>query len=611
MFGIAGSVQFDGCRIAPTAFVEAMTGALDVADPGGGALETFGHAVLACRRSSMNTLADDGAPFAVHLSQGPVAIAWAGKLHNARQLRDELRAHNHRFRTSLEAEVVLRGHLQWAADLHARLDGTYAFAIWDEPRQQLTLVRDRLGVQPLFYQQIQDGLLFASAARAILAHPASMRIIDVDGIRAALAFTLSIPTLPWAGMGEVEPGTAVVVTKSRIATRAYWRLATKPHHDDAAETLARVGMLLEERVDRDLSTHPRPVVLCSGGLDSSLIAALACRSNPGLTLETCDVDFNQQAQYFVADAERSAPDSPYVKEVVAWFGTNHRTVELGPADVLDPALRSRAVHAYDLPPGWGDRDRSMYLLYRAVREWSTCALSGEAADEAFGGYATFHDESVQRTHGIPWIVSGYETYGPAPGALQPGLEAELDLHGYLRDEYARRLLEVEYSPSEDAYERRMRVISYFYLTRALRVVLNRAGRLSSAVGLELRTPFAEARLLEYAYNIPWSLKKFDGREKSLLRAFARELLPTSVINRVKTAYPSIRHPAYVAGLQRQASELGLDSGHAAFNIVNRQWLANVAERDTLAISERERNTLEWVLNLATWLQLYRPSLRLP
>jgi asparagine synthase (glutamine-hydrolysing) len=209
------------------------------------------------------------------------------------------------------------------------------------------------------------------------------------------------------------------------------------------------------------------------------------------------------------------------------------------------------------------------------------------------------------------VVSGYKTYGPAPGALSHGLEVALDLRGHLREEYARGAAEVEYPESAGTDERRLRLVSYLYLTRALRVILTRTGRLSSAAGLQLRTPFADARLIDYAYNIPWSIKNFDRREKSVLRASARELLPASIIYRQKTAYPSIRHPSYSVVLQQQAAQLAADTGHPVFAIVKREWLRNIAHRETAVLAPRERNMIEWILNLATWLLLYRPTLRLP
>ncbi|GAA3446536.1 asparagine synthetase B family protein [Planomonospora venezuelensis] len=479
----------------------------------------------------------------------------------------------------------------------ASFDGDTS-AVWDPRGQTLRLTCDRLGSNPLYYHLTGDGVLFASRPEAILAHVDP--VLDLDGLRKALAFTLSVPGVPWSGISGVAPGTTTTVTPSGVRTETYWRLTAREHTDDLATTVANIRDLLTDAV----RSRPVRAALLSGGLDSSLLTALA-----GTRLHTYDVDFTGYEDHFTADDERAAPDAPYAAEAAAHLGTLHRTVGLTPAALADPDLRRTVVRAYGIPPGWGDRDRSAYLLYRSVREDFPGALSGEAADELFGGYAVFFDPVIHRARTFPWVATGYTTYGPVSEALRP--ELRLDLPGHLAGEYARSVSEVECLDGEDEGERRMRTVAHLYLTRALPVLLTRKDRLSRAAGLDVRLPFADHRLVEYVYNVPWSMKTFDGREKSLLRAAARGLLPPSVLGRLKTAFPSIRHPAYSAALARQAAELAAEAGHAVFAIADRSWLGAVGRRDARSMPARTRNTLEWILNLAAWLELYRPTLRLP
>lgn len=482
----------------------------------------------------------------------------------------------------------LSGHIRFSAPggpLTQRDGDTHA--TWDPERRTLNLVRDRLGTHPLYYFPTADGVLFSATLDRLLEHRTP--VLDRAGLLRALAFTLSVPGVPWAGMQEVAPGTVVTITPERTTTRVYWRPRARPHPHDLAETVAVIRNMLAARA--------RGAALLSGGLDSSLLAALA---GPGL--RTYDLDFADHAAHFTADNERAAPDTPYATMVAAHLGTSHRTITLDPVSLADPALRRTVVKAYGTPPGWGDRDRSAYLLYHAIREHDHTVLSGEAADELFGGYATFFDPAIHQAATFPWVATGYAVYGPAPGALRP--ELGLDLPAHLAGEYARAVREVEHLEGEP--DARMRTVAYLYLTRALPVILTRKAAVSRAAGLGVGTPFADHRLAEYVLNIPWSMKTFDGREKSLLRAAARDLLPAPVLRRVKSAYPTTRHPAYLAALAEQAADLAATPGHPVFEIVSDRWLASYARRTG---APRVRNTLEWILNLAACLDLYRPTLR--
>jgi asparagine synthase (glutamine-hydrolysing) len=268
------------------------------------------------------------------------------------------------------------------------------------------------------------------------------------------------------------------------------------------------------------------------------------------------------------------------------------------------------ITARDLPTGMGDMDMSLYLLCRAIRERSTVALSGESADEIFGGYRQFHDPRVQRAHAFPWIALDEMRFDVSDTILNPVIGEKLDVEGYRRDRYESAIGEVDHLPAEDDLERAMRVSSYLHLTRFLRYLLDRKDRLSMAVGLEVRVPFCDHRLVEYVYNTPWALKTYDGREKSLLRGAARDLLPDSVITRVKSPYPSTQAWHYVLDLQMQGRELLGQPGHPVFGLLDRAWLGAATASDPRTIRVADRQGLEWALNLAMWLDVYRPRLEL-
>ena len=612
MCGIVGWVSFAHDLTSERAGLETMIETMRFRGPDAKGAWIDRHVALGHRRLAVIDLPGGVQPMSVPLAAGSLSLTYSGEVYNFSELRQELQQKGQRFTTSSDTEVVLRGYLEWGESVADRLNGMYAFAIWDSRTEKLVMVRDRLGVKPLYYCPTPDGVLFGSEPKAVLANPLARRIVNLDGLRKLVAYNLTLPNCVWRDLREVPPGSLITVDRSGIRERTYWRLTTREHVDDERKTVAHVRELLEDIVRMQLVADVPCGVLLSGGIDSSAITVLAARSRAaqGEKLRTFAVDFVGRSEAFRPDDERADVDAPYVRTVVAHVGSEHADIVLNHSSVADPDVRRAVVGAYDVPPGSGDRDRSMYLLFRAIRESSTVALSGESADELFGGYSWFHDPAVQQTDMFPWITACLDTYGVAPGALVAELEHVLDVTGYFRQEYAAAAREVEHLDGADAHERRMRVVSYLHLTRLLRVLLDRKDRLSMAVGLEIRVPYCDHRLVEYVYNAPWSLKSFDGREKSLLRAAMHDLVPAPVLERIKTAYPSIQDCRHVAALQQQARDLASEAAHPVFELVSRPWLTEAAGVDPISMMPRTRNSLEWILNMATWLDVCRPELDL-
>jgi asparagine synthase (glutamine-hydrolysing) len=410
----------------------------------------------------------------------------------------------------------------------------------------------------------------------------------------------------------VEPGTVVTAGRMGLRTTRYWSLETRPHPDDRDATVARVRELLEDIVARQLIADVPRCTLLSGGLDSSAMTAIAARqlARSGERVRSFSVDFVGQTENFVPDDVRGTPDAPYVRDVAEHSGTDHRDIVLNSDDLADPDVRAAVIRARDIPAGMGDMDASLYLLFRAIRRESTVALSGESADEVFGGYQQFFDPKAINSGNFPWLASAAQMRGDSGDVLAPGLSGALDLPGYTRDAYASSVAGIERLDGESDFEWTMRKVSYLHLTRFVRILLDRKDRMSMAVGLEVRVPFCDHRLVEYVYNAPWSLKSFDGREKSLLRAAARDVLPDSVARRVKAPYPSTQDPAYAVRLRETAREYLSSPGHPVFALVNRDWLTR-AVSPSAEVPNAVRHGLERALDLALWLDMYQPVLKLP
>jgi asparagine synthase (glutamine-hydrolysing) len=351
-------------------------------------------------------------------------------------------------------------------------------------------------------------------------------------------------------------------------------------------------------------------VLLSGGLDSSTITALAAAklAAVGEQVRTFAVDFVGQTEHFKPDQLRPTPDTPYVHDVAEHVGSDHTDIVLDYETLADPAVRLATLTARDTPLGLGDMDTSLYLLCKAIRERSTVALSGESADEIFGGYRQFHDPVAQRAHTFPWLVPSAQIRGTVESVLRQEVRSALDLDAYRSERYEHAIAEIDHLDYEGDLEYRMRTSSYLHLTRFVRILLDRKDRMSMAVGLEVRVPFCDHRLVEYVYNTPWSMKTYDGREKSLLRGAAHDLLPESVAQRVKSPYPSTQDTQYVTAIQAQAKDLTARPDHDVFSLVDRKWVSDAARQDPATITATPRHGLELALDLAAWIDRYRPRI---
>ncbi|MEV0071378.1 MULTISPECIES: asparagine synthase (glutamine-hydrolyzing) [unclassified Amycolatopsis] len=610
MCGITGWVDYGRDLAAERETVAAMTATMACRGPDASGMWFDRHVAFGHRRLAIIDLELGTQPMTAEAG-GTVALTYSGEVYNFAELRAELQARGHRFTTNSDTEVVLRGYLEWGTGLAERLNGMYAFGIWDPREERLVLIRDRMGIKPLYYSPHGDGLLFGSEPKAILAHPEIRPVVETDGLRELLSFTKNPGQAVWAGMREVEPGTVVTLDRTGLKVRRYWQLQPAEHTDDIGVTVQHVRELLDDIVRRQLVADVPRCVLLSGGLDSSVITALAARqlADQDERVRSFAVDFVGQEDNFVPDALRSTPDAPYVRDVHEHVGSMHQDIVLDSAELADPAVRRAVVRARDLPTGLGDMDGSLYLLFRAIRERSTVALSGESADEVFGGYAWFHDPKVQQADTFPWLARRLQSGERGVSRIfAESVRSSLDLATHLRDSYSAAVAEAGTRPGETEHERRMRVIGYLHLTRFVRILLDRKDRLSMATGLEVRVPFCDHRLVEYVYNTPWTTKTFDGREKSLLRAAARDVLPVSVAERVKSPYPSTQDPKYLEALRDQVGDLLAAPAHPVFDLFDRGLLVGLlAREDTVPFL---RPLVERVLNFATWFDLYSPELRI-
>ncbi|MET9535514.1 MULTISPECIES: asparagine synthase (glutamine-hydrolyzing) [unclassified Streptomyces] len=608
MCGITGWVSYRRDLTAHRETVEAMTETMSCRGPDARGAWLTPRAALGHRRLAVIDLPGGAQPMEARTENGTVAMVYSGEAYNYTELRAELRRLGHRFETDSDTEVVLRGYLEWGEEVAGKLNGMYAFAIWDPRTEKLVMIRDRMGIKPFYFYETDDGVLFGSEPKAILANPLAPAVVGPDGLREIFSFAKTPGFAIWEGMRELKPGHVAVLDRNGLREHAYWQLEATEHTDSQQDTVTHVRELLEDIIARQLVADVPRCSLLSGGLDSSAMTALAAKQlgEQGETVRSFAVDFPDQAKNFRAMDISPTQDTPFVHAVKEHIDCHHSDIMLDGAALSDPAVRRAAVGARDLPIGLGDRDNSLYLLFAAVREQSTVALSGESADEVFGGYPWFHDERRQ-AQTFPWLA------GDSPidltGALSDDLAGTLELDSYLHDSYSSALAQAPVKEGESGLEKRMREVCYLHLSRMVQSLLDRKDRMSMAVGLEVRVPFCDHRLVQYVFNTPWSMKTFDGREKSILREATRDLLPDSVVQRKKSGYPGSFDPNYVTAIQSQTSDL-LTSGHPALDLCHHGRLQEAVGADGATITTRQRSHLERALDLATWFDLHKPVIRL-
>ncbi|MDR3593056.1 MAG: asparagine synthase (glutamine-hydrolyzing) [Negativicutes bacterium] len=547
MCGITGWVDWEKDVAREPEVLQAMVGTLAVRGPDDSGLYFSRHAAIGHRRLSVVDLEGGKQPMLRSRGDSIYVITYNGELYNTPELRRELMARGYLFSSTSDTEVLLQSYIEWGTDCVERLNGIFAFAIWDEAGQQLFLARDRLGVKPLFYAERTGGFIFGSELKAVLAHPAVPAEVTAEGL--AEIFMIGPARTPgngvFRGIFELKPGWCAVFDRGGLTRRQYWRLESKPHEQDFAATVAMVRELFQDAVTRQLVSDVPLCTLLSGGLDSSAITAVAATAyaREGRRLDTYSVEYVDNDKYFQEHSFQPNRDAPWVEKVARHFDTCHHEILLDTPELA--GVLAAAARARDLP-GMADVDTSLFLFSREIKKGATVGLSGECADEVFGGYPWFYRRDMIDAATFPW--------SPKPEIRLPWLCPELRgnpvLQEYPRWRYAEALAEVSRLPGEECEAARMREIFHLSLFRWMPTLLDRKDRMSMAFGLELRVPYCDHRLVEYVWNVPWEMKNYQNREKGLLRHALQGMLPDDVLWRRKSPYPKTHNPSFLAAVQK-------------------------------------------------------------
>jgi asparagine synthase (glutamine-hydrolysing)/putative beta-lactam synthetase len=552
MSGVVGWVDFARDLRTQVGVLRAMTETMRNRGPDGTAHWASQSAALGHARLAVRNVEGGGQPSLMETGGAVAVVSYVGEIYNLGELKRELDAHGVRFKSGSDVEILLHSFLFWGDPFVERLDGMFAIAIWDGRARRLLLARDHFGLKPLYYFEDPDGLLFASEPKGIMANRLFEARLDIAALPILLQPRLTLPgETPLHGLREVPPAHVVSYSQSGLSLRRYWKLTSAPHTESFEDTSRHVRSLLEDAVGRQLVADVPRGAMLSGGVDSTSVAALALKSlrsqNPDDTLDTFCVRFDSDPKHFVPTELRPEIDAPYAAKAGAFFGSRHHTLVAATRDLFDVVPATR--RARDLP-GWGQFDASMYLLFREMRGHCRVALTGEAADEIFGGYPYFFKPDVLRREDFPWLGDGPKL----SDYVSPDVKRQLDPREDERSRYLRLISDVPRLEGEDAENARMREVFYLGMAGPLAVILDRKDRMSMALGLEVRVPFCDKKLVEYVWNVPWTMKS-KGGVKGLLKAAMADLLPLDTLNRKKSAYPHVQNPEYDQALVDEAMRL--------------------------------------------------------
>lgn len=485
--------------------------------------------LLGHRRLSIIDLKNGSQPY----TYKGYTIVYNGEIYNAEDLKNKLKE-KYTFETTCDTEVLLKGYIEYKEKILNLIEGIYAFAIYKDDK--LFLARDRVGVKPLFYTKIKDNFLFASEIKSLLKNKLVKPIINKESLQEILS--LSPSRIPGSGVfkniKELRPGHYMIYENDKITIKRYWNIKEKINKDNYETATKKIEKYLTESIKRQMVSDVDIACLLSGGLDSSIITAIVAK-NRDKTLDTYSIDYEDNDKYFQKTKFTVSQDNDYIKLMSETFKTNHY-YKVITQHKLAKYLKESVI-ARDLP-GMADIDSSLLWFSKQIKKKHKVILSGECADEIFGGYPWFYREEVRNREYFPWLDSiDYRNK-----LLKKELQEKLKLKEFMKTQYDNILKEVPITKNKA--EQIYKNLFYLNMTYFMPTLLERKDRMTMRGSIEARVPFADTKLIEYLWNLPWEYKFHNNTEKGILRDAYKDLLPKEIVTRKKNPYPKTHNPKY-------------------------------------------------------------------
>lgn len=573
MCGITGFVNFKKNIREENKILKDMTDTLKDRGPNREGIYTSNNIMFGHRRLIVVDPEGGSQPMKRSVNGKEYVLVYNGELYNTEDLRKELINDGYIFEGYSDTEVLLLSYIRWGIDAISKFNGIFAFAIYDEDKRRVVLARDAMGVKPLFFSYKNDTFIFGSEIKALLKHPYVEPIVDKDGLTElfALGPALIPGTTLYKGIEEVKPAEYLIVDENGIKKDMYWSLKAEEFNESEEEAVEHVRELLVDAIKRQLVGDVPICTFLSGGLDSSAISAIAAEEfrKKNKVLTTYSIDYEDNEKYFKSSLFQPTSDQYYAEMMAKYIGSDHRTVVLNHKDLV--TALDNAVIGRDLP-GMADVDSSLYLFCKEVKKDFVVSLSGECADELFGGYPWFTNEDMINVNTFPWS----RFIGDRKAILSPELK-NLKIEELAQTAYNDTLKEVPHLDGESKLEYRMRELFYLNLRWFMVNLLNRKDRMSMANSLEVRVPFADYKIVEYAFNIPSNIKLLNGREKGLLRKALEGILPEEIIYRKKSPYPKTHNPIYTDLVCNIMGDILKDKSSPILDIIDKNKVKEIVE----------------------------------
>lgn len=562
MCGIAGEINLkDG--ITKEDYHIGMLNSLSRRGPDGNGLFEDKHAILLHSRLAVIDVENGQQPMTAKYNGTNYTICYNGELYNTVELKTKLKSSGITFETKTDTEVVLKSYILWGESALKMFNGIFAFAIFCPEKNELFVARDKMGVKPFFYAERNGSFIFASELKALLLHPEIKPEINFEGISELLF--LGPGRTPGSGVFnnvfELKPGFYGKFTSKGFKQTEYFHLIDTKNEESTEKIIENVRFLVTDSIEKQLVSDVPLGTFLSGGLDSSIISAVAANrfKKDGKRLKTFSLTYKDNDKHFKSNRFQPNSDEEFIKIMVAYLDSDHTNVVVDTEEVVK-ALFS-AVDARDLP-GMADVDSSLLIFCGEIKKQVTVALSGECADEIFGGYPWYRDEKIRSRYGFPWAQStNYRE-----GFLHPDLKPLLSGADYVNYRYEQTIKATSKNDGLSSLEERMREMVQLNCSWFMQTLLDRKDRMSMYNGLEVRVPFCDYRIAEYLYSVPWEVKNFMGREKGLLRKAMEGYLPESILWRKKSPYPKSHNPAYFEAVKNILRDILNDKSSPIFNI---------------------------------------------
>ena len=544
-------------------------------------------------------------PMALSRGRELYVLIYNGELYNTEGIREELLQLGHSFEGHSDTEVVLHAYVQWGRECVHRFNGIFAFAVWEEHNRRLFLARDRIGVKPLFFTSGKDWLIFASEMKTIFASGRISPALEKEG--ALQLLMLGPGRVPGSGVfrnvRELKPGYWAEYQEGTLRTYRYWKLTDREHRDSFEETVESVRYLVTDAIRAQMVSDVPIGTFLSGGLDSSIITAVCAeeKRKRGEVLDTFSVDYRNNDRNFRPGKFQPDADADYIRLMQDSCRTRHHDTVLSSEDLV--RVLEDATVARDLP-GMADVDFSLLAFCKEIRKDVKVALSGECADEIFGGYPWYRDPEVRALQGFPWAQNTMERCALLSDDLtRSGSPADL-----VMDACEQTCRESDILPGIPPRERRMKEMMNLNFHWFMQTLLDRKDRMSMYTGLEVRVPFCDYRIAEYLYGVPWEFKDYLGREKGLLRKAVEGLLPDAVLKRKKSPYPKTMDPGYEALVRERLETVMADKQAPIHCLIKKERLQSYLAGDRpwpwYGQLMGRAQTMAYFLQLDFWLRHY-------